>query len=266
MDLVKDLKLAEKIIKDNKRDYYYEFYNIYPQSTEALSFIFSGLDIKNKKILSVLASSDQVFSAYYYKALEVDSFDINPLCEYYYYLRKWCIEKRKDIDIYKKSNDYLKAVVQEVNFQNEKEKKALQFWQELLKNDNLMKSTLFLATFGIASVPFRNNIEKLKERIPQEELNFKNLDIFLPIDIDKKYDLVYLSNILEYATDIKKLEVAEENMERLVNRGGQIVCSYTRRHKDIFGSCEQLIFDKDFTFENEQMGEGVFSHYIYTKK
>ena len=62
---------------------------VYYRTNEDLDTIYRDLDFHKKKVLSVLASSDQVFTARYLGAEQVDSFDKNRLTIYYYYLRKY---------------------------------------------------------------------------------------------------------------------------------------------------------------------------------
>ena len=50
------------------------------------------LDIRDKNVMTVLASSDQLFTFNSLGAKEVDAFDHNILTIYYYYLRKWSIK------------------------------------------------------------------------------------------------------------------------------------------------------------------------------
>ena len=70
---------------------------VYYRTNEDLETIYKDLDLHKKKVLSVLASSDQVFTANYLGAEQVDSFDKNRLTLYYYYLRKWSIKYRREL-------------------------------------------------------------------------------------------------------------------------------------------------------------------------
>lgn len=87
-----DLSQVRSIIGGfhSKKDRYHDlvFYN----SNENLRKLFSGIDLKDKEILSVLASSDQLFYFYDNGTKLVDTFDKNKLTFYYFYLRKWFIQ------------------------------------------------------------------------------------------------------------------------------------------------------------------------------
>ena len=89
MGLREDEKLAIDIC--NNRIGFVPFKRIYTTSNEQLDAVFRGFDLKDKDILSVLGSSDHVFSEYYLGAKSVTAFDVNELTKYYYYLRKWSL-------------------------------------------------------------------------------------------------------------------------------------------------------------------------------
>ena len=72
-----------------------DFAALYKNTNEDLTKILKDIDFKDKKVLTVQASSDQLFSSLILGAKEVDTFDANRLTEYYYYLRKWCLEETK---------------------------------------------------------------------------------------------------------------------------------------------------------------------------
>jgi len=62
---------------------------IYKNTNERLKDIYEQFDFSQKDVFSVLSSSDQVFSAYYFGANNVDTFDNNWTTYYYFYLKKW---------------------------------------------------------------------------------------------------------------------------------------------------------------------------------
>ena len=72
--------------------------------------LFNRISLKDKRVLSVLASSDFLFSALDDGATIVDTFDINFLTYRYFYLRKWLLEIN-ELDAYSVSLDFLKAIV-----------------------------------------------------------------------------------------------------------------------------------------------------------
>ena len=68
------------------------FCPVYFSTNEHLDDIFSYIDVKDKKVLSVIGSGDQAFYFYNNGAKKVDLFDINKLAIYYYFLRVWTMK------------------------------------------------------------------------------------------------------------------------------------------------------------------------------
>ena len=58
------------------------------------------------------------------------------------------------------------------------------------------------------------------------EIHFSYLDFFQPISINKQYDILILSNILEYASSYEDFLQARNNIEKLLHDGGRAICSY----------------------------------------
>ena len=57
--------LAEEAYSLGQNHIYNGYLRIYNRSNEELSKIFKKYDVKNKEVLTVLASSDQLFSCFY---------------------------------------------------------------------------------------------------------------------------------------------------------------------------------------------------------
>ena len=83
---------------------------IYPFTTENINGMFSHFNFKDKDCLSVLGSSDQIFDMYLRGAKSVTAFDINPLTEYLFYLKKAALDanltKEEYLDYFCYRDDY----------------------------------------------------------------------------------------------------------------------------------------------------------------
>lgn len=64
-----------------------EFSRIYTFTTENISSYLKYFDLKNKKLLTVGSSGDQILNAYYYGARDITLYDINIYAKYYVYLK-----------------------------------------------------------------------------------------------------------------------------------------------------------------------------------
>ena len=107
--------LASRVISFNKTLDSPEYGKIFYKCNEDLVDYLGEIDFAGKEVFSVLASSDQVFTAQYKKAKKVDAFDKNRIALYYYYLRLWSIRYRDEF--YPRildNNSWLKSLLKEV--------------------------------------------------------------------------------------------------------------------------------------------------------
>lgn len=258
-DLELDLELAELKIADLDNEYS----KLYQNSNEPLEHILSNFNFRDKKILSVLASSDQLFSFYALGATDVDTFDCNPLAEYYYYLRKCCLDQRGTLEPYLYSNLELLSMID-----GERSSNFLQFWKELLERyPDLMNSPLFYPRTTASYRPFDGKEEKLE--LP-EEISFTCQNIFKPIVSYEKYDVIYLSNVLDQGKDNSlKLRVCRDNLNTLLCSSGIVICTNlgSGRHSleiNIFSDCFLFFEGKE---EYNSVTQKINSpYYVYQKK
>lgn len=275
MDVVKDLRLAREILEDMGDCYeYLDSGRLYLGTNEALSFIFSHFDFTGKDIYSVLASSDQVFSFYYLGANSVDTFDIHRLTEYYYYLRKWSLEQGCGAYPYVYSNSDLKKILSKVEPKFLQESYSKEFWGSLLSEyPGLMHSELFFMATSAEASPFLGDESHLLHFLPKEPLSFQSLDLFQPFSTDRTYDVVFVSNILEYARgDLKKLSICRDNLESLLRPDGFVIATNFMRSSVEESSPERRIFSSSFDFVlGEKKNSVIFSrpldvYHVYQKK
>lgn len=243
---------------------YNAFEKIYVVSNERVDLVFSGIDFREKEVLSVLSSADHVFSEYFLGALRVDTFDINQLTKYYYYLRKWYLVYT-GIDIpYGRTNEELLGVLELVEGKSPEEIEALSFWRYLGKrSSNVLSNGLF--TGGVSTrrnVPYMFSLDKLCDDIKDKEVNFTKLDMFRSFDMEREYDIIVTSNILDYASSIRKLEVCCENLERHLKPEGIVVCSYSLVSDADSFKRQRKVFERKFDFSSNIAG----SSYVYVKK
>ena len=229
---------------------YDDYSNIYFSSNENMNALFNNFDVKDKDVFCVLASSDQLFYSYLRGAKSVDTYDINKLTYYYYYLRKWVIEYFGDYyPIEKISNEYISNLLKKVKVKSYDEEIAYYYWS-LFTNTicgYLTKKLFYRSSF------IENNrihdINKLKRLINEHEFNFINMDITDDnIVINKKYDVVITSNISEYFNDnILKINRYKRNISNLVKDDGVVVSSHIFR---IYSGClESKVFGKDYNIK-----------------
>ena len=74
----------------------------------------------------------------------VDTFDINPLVEYYYYLRKWCILEKITYPL-EIRDSVIRDIVKSVVVDSEEEEMAQKFWEIFYKDSFKLRQLFFKA-------------------------------------------------------------------------------------------------------------------------
>lgn len=230
---------------------------IYERTNEDLKQLFSIYDVCDKDVLTVLSSSDQLFSCYYNHAHSIDTFDKSYLTLYYYYLRKWLIIYRNKMypsyHFFYDGDDDLYELVCSVTPNNHDEADAKIFWMNYLKNHYKMADKyLFHISSYTQPKPFDNHLNSIKSLF-DTSLHFTCLDMFQKnIQFHKKYDVLVLSNMLEYSKDKDELLNARDNIESLLNEDGIAICTFMIHHRN------------SKTFLNET--DILTSHYLELEK
>jgi hypothetical protein len=192
-------------------------------------------------------------------------FDINKLAKHYFYLRKWSIEYLNlfypDESIYI-NNDWIKYLLSLVQVHNEDELESFKYWNGYLNFNGVeFNKRLFMRS---SSTKNNIDIDELKLVIP-ENIEFYNKDISKESICDKKFDVIIMSNILEYYP-LKKEELAfiRDNLYSLLNNSGIVLCSYLMdRPWSFVHSKEAQIMSSKFDIEEFSSKD---RGYAYIKK
>lgn len=228
----------EKDIKETMEIYQFaaklhtEYSYAYSFTNENIAAVWNFFNLKgNEKVLSVLASGDQIFELILKGIKNIDTFDCNRIAEYYTLgFKKTAIEVLKYDDFYELFN----FKYSERNYDLEKyiiscaEEKYKKFWQELFYNlkQQGVEASVFDFVCGDAAADLQidkrcnylindKNYKKLKKNLKASNILFNYHDITqLPLECGK-YDLIYLSNILDYYDDIFR----KYDLEKNVNAG-----------------------------------------------
>lgn len=222
---------------------------------------------KNKnKALSVLSSGDQVFNMVLNGITNIDTFDNNNLTEYFTLgLKKAMILKYPYEDFLKQtkkmcSSDTIKPMsldelttfiydllpYMEIKYRNFW-KKIIDFNYKIQKNSNenqykdLFDMICANNVFDLNSLKKRNQYlnskeeyELLRSNLLKSTISFKLVNALnLKNNFSDKYDLIFLSNILNYFRyiwgddwNIDKLLKYINNLEFLLNKNGEIILHY----------------------------------------
>lgn len=255
--------LASRVIMDDKMVDVYD--KVYYQINEDINDVLLGEDFTDKDVLSVLASADQYFMFKALDAKKVDAFDFNRLTIYYYFLRKWSIKYNNDVypDIFY-DDSYVENLLEKVVVSSDLEKKALDFFKMHVSNGSDFSKFFY----DVDVQPYGNtlfqNIRQLK-KIIDSDFTFYNMDLFKDNGdlISKKYDYLYISNILDWAReDSSKITIAKDNLLSLLKDNGKVICSRLVNRSKSGILSERKIFDEDFQLHEFSDGK----NYMYIKK
>lgn len=245
----------------------------YKNTNERLKEIYEQFDFNHKNVLSVLSSGDQVFSAYYLGAKNVDTFDNNWTTYYYFYLKKWYLMFYRNCILGTKSKELLDCLSM-ADFNSEEEKNVYEVWKTLLLKYDDISELFYKNDLYEWNVPYNQDIKKLIDSIKNKQANFIELNIFKEIPIEKKYDIIILSNILEnvYPDDDFNL-VLSNNLKNILNDNGIIICSVLNDRYQDSRRGGRKAFTLNFNYEysnicgyNNRLNKEMPLCYVYRKK
>lgn len=158
-------------------------------------------------MLSITGSGDQILTAILNGTTSVDAIDINRYAKYYFMLKKAAIlslTRDEFTDMFIMGNDCSKAQIEKII--KKLDTNSISFWIQALMDWHYYyeKSGLF-HNYTPAQIYVRNPYLKsdeyyeLRAKLNDSEVTFKDGSLLASIDKYKsKYDLIYLSNVLDY--------------------------------------------------------------------
>ncbi len=251
-------------------------YHIYPRATENILKILELVDVKNMDVYTVLSSSDIIFSLIDKMAKSIDTFDINPLTLRYYYLRKWMLEDEIIDGENVSFSDIYDIINRNRKYINEDEEQSVRLWNTYIKRIkedffSLYNATLFEYVSDRIPCCYDANLKYLLQYLNSISLVFDEVDIGNSDEISnmKKYDLVYLSNIMDLNAGFKVKNIRNRIYEML-NQGGQAICTNLVNHPYFnFFNEQKQIFEEKFEYGElfrERVGSKDNIYYRYIKK
>ena len=223
---------------------------LYLFTNENISGFYKKLDFKDKEVLSVTGSGDHILNAYLHGAKSVDAFDINPLAKYFSELKIAAVKSltkeefllffNNNTGLFKTSKYFFNESFYKNKIRNNLKKEYRFFWDYLFEkytSKEIKKSFLFtddkLSFEGIIDVNdyLKNdeNYYKLREILFKKYVNYYDIDLKEVVNINKKYQLVILSNIASYLDQMfndQHLKRFREIIEKLKSDDTKIVVSY----------------------------------------
>ena len=247
-------------------------FKMHKTTNENLTAILGQFDFEGKEVLSVLSSSDQMMSSYYLGAKEVDTFDNNVTPYLFYYLKKWCMEYTGKSYLSASNIELLECL--DLHQNNDIENNVALFWKRVLLRISvpLTHSALFYTNFSDSyGVPYSDNIAKMNELMKDKDPNYSRLDLFDEQDIERQYDYIILSNILEYAyeeDDVRIYQNIMRNIHSALKDDGVVICSSLIFENILESGYFEEMFDTHegaYEYEEHRKRYKPIS-YSYTKK
>lgn len=243
-----------------------KYYTIYFNSNERLKEIFSKIDVYDKDVLTVVGSGDQVFYSFYNGARSVDMFDKNKLSIHYYYLRTWVIKYLDKFYPSKLNKKYIKTLLKIVKPHTKEERDSLRFWKIYIKIFTDEDTEELFSYSRKNKINTIRNLSLIKKRIENDDVCFYNVDISKKVDIKKKYDIIFTSNIVDYLLfDEKLLRLYRDNLDSLLKNGGIIVRCHVL--KGVNTNLEKRLFlEKFYSNDIPSKTNKKSIGFVYTKK
>ena len=273
-NLQKDLNYAYAVL-GGKCDEKYR--GVFANTNEDLLTMFNNLNLLDKNVFAVMSSADYYIMSHLFGAKSVDCFDINPITYRYFFLRKWLIQTGI-MDYGFCSYPKLLEIVNGLDTPPlEIESESLEFWKEIIEyfnGHNHWDNGLITTSFSPLYYYYEERKCEVKKIISSANPTFYNIDICekLGLGIGKKYDCIFLSNILDCGNrNLERLNAIRQNTFDILNSEGTVVCTHVPRFANEDCSRE-LAFERECfqqSFEYSDIiceGFGDIKYYQYTKR
>lgn len=261
-DLNKTLKMCKNINSKNSinsildwaksSNSFSKISQCYQFTNEQLDDYYSQIDLKDKDVLTVCGSGDQVICALLNGAKKVDTFDSNKLTYYYLFLKISAIKGLDYIEFLKLMNLYCrnsnrKEYYKKIRDLIPKEDVKL-FWDEFFQEKKDLFPAFFIGGHNNKNFTHYNEIEnvslnenknrllylnetefqKVKSKLDNNNIHFENINIFdIRTHFNSTYDFINCSNIASYITDKNNLiNLFKDIINNNLNQNGVILLNY----------------------------------------
>lgn len=243
IDFKTDFEETKNVINGKKSEKYGK---IYLHSNELLKGIIPKLKLSNKKVLTVLGSSDQIFHFYNGGAEKVDAIDINRLAIHYFYLRKWTVQYLNqyypDKDM---SFDFIRNVLSMVVVNSKEEENSLHYWYQIVNEMEMGNVDNLYNSGDNFSINRLFNFSLLRNKLSNVDVKIYNQNLFGDLFIDGKYDVIFTSNIADYVAPTREnFEKYRDNLDSLLSENGIIISANVLRSRPT--KIESEVFGEKF--------------------
>lgn len=220
---------------------------IYSFTTENISGYLKFFDLKNKSLLTVGSSGDQILNAYFFGARDITLIDINEYAKFYIYLKISAIislnhkEFQEFFFIHDIKSNYNKNVFSKELFNKIKstlrilDYESYLFFDELfsLFQPKIIRNRLIeddekrVKTITNFNTYLKNeeNYNILKNKIHSITFKYINEDIY-KTNLNHTYDNIFLSNLCGFVSIEKTKELVKKLDNNNLNINGKMLIAY----------------------------------------
>lgn len=257
----------------------------YSFSNENLREYYDLFNMRNKKVLTVCGSGDQVLSAVLKGAKKVDTFDSNKLAYYNLMLKKYAIENLSYEDFIKfytlNNHSIDRTLYYNKIIKNVSESDSVLFWNSIFENDDNNLLWCYFSTISNWNlinkrIPYveKKNYNLLKDKLVDYSFNYKNIDMFqINKNFKDNYDFINLSNICQYVSDKEKfIDFVKQLSNKNLNKNGSILLNYIWNNNHRY-YCDEVVYEKlnalsypinEIAIYDDKCSSGEIK--VYTKK
>lgn len=253
----------------NTKNYHVDhFFKIYSFANENIDGYMQYFDLREKSLLTVGSSCDQLLNANLNGCNDITVCDICPLVEYYYYLKLASILTFDREELlyflcrtkYKDNREYNPHLFTKKNFRLVKDTlKSLDyeshnFWEYIFENYSREFIEL-LFQYGInssRSITYCNrylkndyNYNQLKKTISNLSVSFINDDI-TSFKIDRTFDNIWLSNVAHYIEEDQISEMINHNIDMLSSNGQMLISYFWSKDMTIKGFPIKALLNSEY--------------------
>lgn len=227
-----------------------DFSLLYPFTTENIAGYINYFDLKDKSLLTVGSSGDQLINAILFDAKKVTLFDTNLYSKFYTYLKIAVILdlKRSELLEFLRYRDYPKYCQKNKNVFNKEiyqrlkgilrilDYKSYLLWDELIETIDpieIRKNLFYYIDENqteviIGSNPYLQSeiaYQETREKLKKAKITFQTGDI-INDPLKETYDNIWLSNIAPYLKKPETIQKMVNNAISSLNQNGKVMISY----------------------------------------
>ncbi len=223
------------------------FLTLYPFTTELISAYINYFDLKNRSLLTVGSSGDQVLNAALKGSRDITLIDVNSFCKYYYYLKVaalltlkledyldfLCLKNYPEREMINKRAFSIK-IYQKIRIAlREIDEETLEFWDRLFADfaPEIIRRAVFnddedRLRILKAKNPYleKKAYEKLRKVVMDAKVTFVDQDV-VDAKLDRKFDNIWLSNIGIFLRPYQR-QMMFDTMDGLLEDGGRMLFTY----------------------------------------